>query len=102
MKKLREFRNFLKENHCYLQFKENVANRHKNIEYFNNPILNSEYISAFIFDTAFVWDDTPQGWNFWKKIATKWHTLNLEKILATNEKFNNTKTKKIPKRKTHL
>lgn len=89
MKRLREFRNFLKENHCYLQFKENVANRHKNIKYFHNPILNRQYISAFIFDMAFDWDNTPQGRNFWKKIATKWHTLNLEKILATNEEFNN-------------
>lgn len=82
---LREFRNFLKENHCYLQFKENVANRHKNIEYFHNPLLNRQYISVFIFDMAFDWDNTPQGRNFWKKIATKWHTLN-------NEEFNITKT----------
>ena len=89
MKRLREFRNFLKENHCYLQFKENVANRHKNIEYFHNPILNRPYISAFIFDMAFDCENTPQGRDFWKKIATKWHTLNLEKILATNEEFNN-------------
>ena len=85
MKKLREFRNFLKENHCYLQFKENVANCHKNIEYFHNPLLNREHISALIFDMAFNWDNTPQGWYFWKKIATKWHTLN-------NEEFNITKT----------
>ena len=75
---LREFRNFLKENHCYLQFKENVANSHKNIEYFHNPLLNRQYISACIFDMAFVWDYTPQGWNFWEKIATKWYTLNNE------------------------
>ena len=85
MKKLREFRNFLKENHCYLQFKENVANFYENIEYFHNPLLNRQYISAFIFDMAFVWDNTPQGQNFWEKIATKWHTLN-------NEEFNITKT----------
>lgn len=85
MKKLREFRNFLKENHCYLQFKENVAKCHENIEYFHNPLLNCQYISALIFDMAFNWDNTPQGWNFWKKIATKWHTLN-------NEEFNITKT----------
>lgn len=65
--KLREFRNFLKENHCYLQFKENVANRHKNIEYFHNLVLNRQYISACIFEMAFDWDNTPQGRNFWKK-----------------------------------
>ncbi len=76
--KLREFRNFLKENHCYLQFKENVANDHENIKYFHNPLLNRQYISAYIFDIAFVWGKTPQGRNFWKKIATKWRTLNNE------------------------
>lgn len=82
MKRLREFRNFLKENHCYLQFKENVANRHKNIEYFHNPILNTQYISAFIFDMAFVWDDTPQGWNFWKKNSNKMAHIKLGENLG--------------------
>ena len=95
-----EFINFLKDNNCYIQYRENVS---KNIyggiitplgfvygfkeqildTYNSSPRTNSfDYgIVTNIINYAFTWCKTQQGQEFWGRMDTNWRKLVKDKQL---------------------
>lgn len=66
----REFISFLKRNNCFDEYKENFINlsSYRKFREFLYVEPRKRYISM-----AFLWRDTPQGYDYWGDIFEKWN-----------------------------
>ena len=73
----RLFFKFLKENNLYDKWVYNIKTQHSSIfkyQFFwknKNKILFSGNCSSAI-NSAFCWDDTNEGYDFWERLEVKW------------------------------
>lgn len=68
----RQFYLFLKENNAWDEFKENAKLRGKKSAFkWQFPNDSTDYVSS-----AFYWEGTLQGHDYWEKLDDKWLELN--------------------------
>lgn len=93
------FFNFLKKEGAYEAFIENSLEKFETLENIRNFLSrkkkknsSNEFISR-----AFVWDDSNQGWKYWKELNSKWkeivkylklNEIKIEKPLSVKSKEN--------------
>ena len=69
------FMQFLSENAAINQF---VSNFNSSADITLSSYINSKYKSKEDFksliSSAFGWDNTPEGFNYWAKLSRQWHT----------------------------
>lgn len=94
-----EFINFLKDNSCYIQYRENISKniyggtitplgfvygfKEKILDTYSSPRINSfncDIVTNFI-NYAFTWCKTQQGREFWGRMDTNWRKLVKDKQL---------------------
>lgn len=63
------FIDFLKENNCYIKFKDNFFRENPEGD-FADFIHRSVYN---IFIIAFCWSETPEGREYWRNLNYKWN-----------------------------
>lgn len=84
---LQLFYRFLKQNHIYHLFLYNVKNR-KHVECDYDIKLMKTYKAYTFIYSAFKWDDTREGFDFWDNINIKWRDILRNKLsLYTSSKI---------------
>ena len=72
----KELITFLKKNRAYSKFMRNLT--YKTIQDLNDAVVLAEekgqYGNPIV--AAFVWEDTPEGWEYWNDIEAKWNELH--------------------------
>lgn len=73
-----KFIRFLKENGAFLSFRRNVENNYSGNSFLNfickhkiNVLLDVAPADKWI-NYSMVWDETPEGWEFWRELSIKW------------------------------
>lgn len=66
---IRQLISFLKENNCFIEFKENYVKRWHDLTF--EEFCYDSPIRCVICD-AFFWRDTSQGYEYWNIIYYKW------------------------------
>jgi len=69
-RKLRLFYDFLVENNVLEQYKFNRRNDHTKLRYPYSIELPGLWI-----DNGFLWEDTPQEYDFWQDLSWKWDVI---------------------------
>ena len=82
MKRINDLNAFLDIHNCREQYYSNFSeNNHQSfIDFLSNEwLLEVEYIGS-----AFLWDQTPEGDDFWSDISMKWKEYldNIEKLMG--------------------
>lgn len=68
----KEFYEFLKREGAYQKYRVNLTKENMQHNCFENTLLKKGYIPI---DTAFLWDEVPEGREFWSKIHFKFLSL---------------------------
>lgn len=65
----KEFVRFLKENNAYMKYRINLKNYcMNNSDFFHLPKTSGNKLLGY----AFFWDETKEGYTFWKELNNKW------------------------------
>lgn len=67
------FIQFLKDNHCYNEFLENLRNDSRIFNCINLDDLFIEFEETWI--NAFDWSNTPEGTEFWINLDYEWSNI---------------------------
>lgn len=70
-KKKKFFVRFLRKKNVYNQFAKNFINRHGNFQYKLKERME-KYDFSFAIISAFDWEATKEGTNFWRDIHNSW------------------------------
>lgn len=71
---MQQFIIFLYKNNALKPYKDNLLKAHKKapLIYKINPFYEKKSSYASLISTAFIWDDTPQGFKFWSNLSIQW------------------------------
>ena len=70
--KSKKFIHFLKQNNAYVRYVYNFGKHNYKLSFdaFTRVYLQSQYINS-----AFVWDETKEGWSYWNNLSERWRNL---------------------------
>ena len=76
-----KFIRFLKENGAFLSFRRNVENNYSGRSFINSVCKHKIDVLLDVsppdewINYSMIWDETPQGWDFWHKLENKWKKI---------------------------